>query len=315
LLGKGVIVLAYAFVGVRFCILVFALILLHRNVVRVVPKFDFQFIKTFQLRAMPFGLAFLCFGLYTYFDKIVISLTRSEAEVGLYNAGFQIYEGLMIVPVILAAVLYPRLSQLFVSDKGRLADLFSRGMKYMIVIALPVAAWGLLFSEDIIARLFGHEYLETALSLSILLCGIVISFQNVLLHTFLNSIDRQKYMLITTLAGLFVAICLDLILIPRYGIVGAAIATIGYALTIFSASYGYIFLRHTRVSLLKIIWKPLLCVLLISVPLWRLGSPSTVLSLIIFIPLYVLLLLLLKTFDGMELELFHRLVWRRLLRR
>jgi len=315
LLGRDVIVLACAFVCVRFCTLIFALALLHRKVTRVVPRFNFQFIKAFQLQAMPFGLAFLCFGLYTYFDKIVISLMRSEAEVGLYNAGFQIYEGLMIVPVILGAVLYPRLSQLFVSDRGRLGDLLSRGMKYMIVIALPVAAWGLLFSEDIVAKLFGQEYLETALSLSILLCGMVISFQNVLLHTFLNSIDRQKYMLITTLAGLFVAICLDLILIPRYGIVGAAIATIGYALTIFSASYGYIFLRHSRISMLRIMWKPLLCVLLISAFLWRLGPSSTVLSLVIFIPMYVLLLLLLKVFDRVELELFHRLAWQRLVGR
>ncbi len=306
LTSGSVIVLAVVFTAVRLVSILIALILFHRRVDRIVPRLDVHFIKTFQVRALPFGLAFLCFGLYTYVDKIILSLARSDAEVGLYNAGFQIYEGLMIIPIILAAVFYPRLSTLFQSDPERQRDLFARGTKYLMIVALPLAVGGIFLSGDLLRLLFGNEFLAAAPALSILLCAIVLSFQNVLLHTFLNSMDRQRTMLITTLLGFAMAVLLDILLIPRYGITGAAIATLGYVATIFGTC-GWSVRRSLRdPAILAAIGKLAVAVLLMSLLLWRLGTAPAVPALVISAAVYVLSLLSLRVLDRYELDIIRR---------
>jgi O-antigen/teichoic acid export membrane protein len=303
LTGKNVIALAVVFTGVRLVTILIALILFHIKVAPIAPRFDLGFIRSFQLQAMPFGFAFLCFGLYTYLDKIILSLARSEVEVGLYNAGYQIYEGLMIIPTILAAVLYPRFSRLFVSDPWRQRELFSRGTKYLMIIALPLAVGGLLRSEEILSLLFGSEFLPAGPALSILLCGVVLSFQNVLLHTYLNSVNRQRTMLLTTLAGLCLALIMDILLIPRYGIIGAAVAAIGYVVTIFGTSYWAVRSQPLQASIVRAVWRPLLAALAMGAVFWKTGSIPVAAAMVLAIALYVFLLFIMRVFDRQELEL------------
>jgi len=306
LTGRGVVVLAVVFSAVRLISILIALALFHRRVSGIIPRFDAHFIRTFQIQALPFGLAFLCFGLYTYIDKIVLSLARSEAEVGLYNAGFQLYEGLMIIPIILAAVFYPRLSTLFLGDPGRHRDLFLRGSKYLMMIAFPLAAGGLFLADDLLALLFGAEFLPAGPALSILLCAAVLAFQNVMLHTFLNSMDRQRTMLLTTLLGFATAVVLDLLLIPGHGIIGAAVATLGYVSTIIIAGgwtvRRFIDGRALAITALKLVTGALLMGLL----LWRLKAVPVVLAAAAAAAVYLATLLFLRVLDRSELNILHQ---------
>lgn len=303
LTGYSVVVLAVVFSAVRMISILIALILFHRRVDRIVLRLDTRFIRTFQAQALPFGLAFLCFGLYTYIDKIILSLARSEAEVGLYNAGFQLYEGLMIIPIILAAVFYPRLSTLFLNDRGHHRALFLRGIKYLMMIAMPLAAGGLFLADDLLKLLFGAEFLPAAPALSILLCAIVLAFQNVLLHTFLNSMDRQRTMLLTTLLGFAMAVLLDLILIPRYGIIGAAAATLGYVATIFITGGWAIRRSLDGRAVLTAAGKLSAGAVLMSLLLWRLETVSAVLAAVVAGAVYLTVLTVLRILDRTELDI------------
>jgi len=306
LTGGSVLLLAVVFSAVRLISILIALSLFHRRVYRIVPRFDPHFIRAFQIQALPFGLAFLCFGLYTYIDKIVLSLARSESEVGLYNAGFQLYEGLMIIPVILAAVLYPRLSTLFLGDGKRHRNLFLRGVKYLLMIAFPLAVGGLFLADDLLALLFGAEFLPAAPALSILLCAVVLAFQNVLLHTFLNSMDRQRTMLLTTLMGFAVSVLLDVLLIPRYGIIGAAAATLGYVATIFIAGGWFIRQAIDGRTLVIVIGKLGTGALLMGLLLWRLETAPVVLAAAAAAAIYLAALLGLRVLDQAELDILRQ---------
>lgn len=306
LTGSGVLVLAIVFSAVRLVSILVALMLFHRRVDRIVPRFDARFIRTFQIQALPFGLAFLCFGLYTYIDKIVLSLARSESEVGLYNAGFQLYEGLMIIPIILAAVFYPRLSTLFLGDRERHRDLFLRGVKYLMMIAFPLAVGGLFLADDLLLLLFGAEFLPAAPALSILLCATVLAFQNVLLHTFLNSMDRQRTMLLTTLMGFAMAVLLDVLLIPRHGIIGAAVATLGYVATIFAAGGWFIRRSIDGSALAMAMVKVGAAGLLMGLLLWRLESVPVILAAAAAAAIYVGALLFLRVPDRTELDILRQ---------
>jgi O-antigen/teichoic acid export membrane protein len=306
LTGGHVVLLAVVFSAVRLISVLIALTLFHRRVDRIVPRLDIHFIRAFQIQALPFGLAFLCFGLYTYIDKIVLSLARSDSEVGLYNAGFQLYEGLMIIPVILAAVFYPRLSTLFLSDRGRHRDLFLRGAKYLMMIAFPLAAGGLFLAGDLLSLLFGAEFLPAAPALSILLCAIVLAFQNVLLHTFLNSMDRQRTMLLTTLLGFAMAVLLDILLIPRYGIVGAAAATLGYVATIFLACGWSVRRSIDGPALAATTGKVAAAAVLAGLLLWRLEAAPVVLAAAAAAAVYLLALLGLRVLDRTEVDILRQ---------
>jgi len=310
--GGGLISFASVFVIIRVFDLILTFAILNWKVVKIVPQFDINFLKKLQIEALPFGFFSIIIVLYSYVDTVMLSFICTDADVGWYNAAYKIYEGLTVFPSIICGVLYPRLSQLFISNKKVHSVLSLRASKYLFIISFPILICGIILSNNIINILFGKEFQNSVIALQILLLGIVFVFQIWLFQTLLNSIDKQKSVMYIGLTGLIINIILNLLLIPRYSFKGAATTTVLSELVVFTIYYFYLYKFYHKFSLLKSSLKPFFASLIVGGFLWKFNNTVSLVLLLVFIFfLYIALLFCFKTFDHEELGLIRRLLRRK----
>jgi O-antigen/teichoic acid export membrane protein len=224
--GYGLFGLAMAFVGSRAVMLLAVMLLLGRVVGRVKPQFDRAAWRDLQTAALPLGFFMIALNLYTYIDTVILGVIATDAETGWYAASYRIYEGLTYAPSILAAVLSPRLSYLFVHDRPAHRHLLERALLGSVLLGLVlggIAVWG---ARPILMNLFGAAYAPAVAPLQILAGGALFVFGTWILHTAAVSTNLDRRLLLTTAVGLSANVILNLLFIPRWGISGAAGATV-----------------------------------------------------------------------------------------
>jgi len=215
------------------------------------PEYDTDTATYITRIAIPFALAAIFARVYSYIDSILLSKMIGDEAVGLYSIPYKITYAFQFIPLALIAALYPKFSEYFAHDKARLSFVFERGLKYLLLIAVPIAIGIAVLAQDIILLLYTEEYLPSVLPLRILIMSLIFSYLSFPIGAFLNACDRQASQ--TTIVGIVMVIniILNVLLIPRIGIVGASIsalvgnillAVLGYCIIpkITAVSHGYV---------------------------------------------------------------------------
>jgi len=306
--GTGVIGFAVVFLSVRLLDLAYGYYLLTSRVVAFRPRFDPGFLREIQFKAFPIGVYAVTVEIYWYVDTILLEMLSSDTQVGWYNAGYKLFEALLIFPMIICQSVSPQLSRLFVSDTIGHRDLMRRIFKFAFVISVVVTGCGLFVAGDLVEILYGADYQPAAVGLKILLIGFLFSFLHYVLHSVLISIDQQSILVRLSLIGLVFNIIANLLLIPRYGLIGAAGATVASEFLIFI--FGYYFLKHVYgdIGLVSLLWRPVLAGVLLGAYLLIFSWQPEVWHFIFIIPAYFIVLILLRAFDDVEMRRFRDLL-------
>jgi O-antigen/teichoic acid export membrane protein len=224
--GRGVIGLAMAFVASRAVMLSAVTLFLGRFVGSVVPQFDRRAWRDLQTAALPLGFFMIALNLYTYIDMVILGAIGTVAETGWYAASYRVYEGLTYAPSILAAVLSPRLSYLFMHDRPGHRRLLRRSLLGSVLLGIVLGGVAVRAARPILVTLFGADYAPAVRPLQILGGGALFVFATWILHAAAVSTDLDRRLLATTAVGLSANVSLNLVFIPRWSISGAAAATV-----------------------------------------------------------------------------------------
>jgi O-antigen/teichoic acid export membrane protein len=224
--GGGLIGVCWTFIAVRTIDLAIISALVWHKIVHFRVGRNVQFTKQLLLAAIPIGAFQITLGFYNYVDTVMISGLRNPAEVGWYGAAYKLYEGLMILPVIIGTVVMPRISRLHVEDRDAFARLSRSGLQYVFLVALATASNGIIFADKMIIFFFGSDFASSIVAIEILFVGIVFAFTINFLQTLLISADRQNLVFHVAVAGLIMNVLLNAVLIPSFGYIGAAVATV-----------------------------------------------------------------------------------------
>jgi len=225
--GLPLIYLILAFTIPSFLNVLFAIFIAYNKYkIRFIPYFDKKVFVYLGKITIPFAIAAVFARFYSYIDSILLSKMAGDAAVGWYSIPYKITYAFQFIPLALVAALYPRFSQYFSEDKEKLAYIFERGMKYLLIIAFPIAVGIGLIAGDIILLLYGKEYINSILPLKILVSSLIFSFVSFPIGAFLNACNKQVTQ--TTIVGivLVVNVVLNILLIPRFNVVGASIAAL-----------------------------------------------------------------------------------------
>lgn len=174
----------------------------------------------------PLILSGLVIAVYMKIDQVMIKNMMNETEVGYYAAAVRLSEAWYFIPMAVTNSLFPAIvnakkmsEELYHSRLQKLYDILAWSS---IAIAIPVT----FFSVEIIKILFGANFLNSAPVLTIYIWAGVPTFLGVASSQFLITENLTKLSFYRTLIGMIMNIILNLILIPIYGIVGAALATL-----------------------------------------------------------------------------------------
>jgi len=194
--------------------------------IKPLPRFEKKTFTFLWKITIPFALAAIFARVYGYIDSILLKEMLGDTAVGWYSTPYKITYAFQFLPLALVAAIYPRMSEYFVSNKEKLATILHDSIKYLFVVSVPIAFGIGVLAPDIILFLYGVDYLPSVLPLQILIMGLIFSFVGFPIGACLNACNKQSTQ--TTIVGIVmvVNILLNLALIPRIGVSGAATAAL-----------------------------------------------------------------------------------------
>jgi len=224
--GGGLRGLAIAFVAARGVALALSAWMTHEHLGGLGLRFDRAIWRELQTTALPLGFFLVVLNLYSYVDGVMLGVMRGDVETGLYTAAYRVYEGMSYAPSVIAAVLTPRLSALFVNDRARHRRLAFAGVAGSTSLAALIGTVAYQVATPLMTLLFSEGFAPAAAPFRILCVGLGFVFAIWVLHGIAISINRERLLLTTGIIGLVVNVALNLYLIPNQGASGAALATV-----------------------------------------------------------------------------------------
>ncbi len=148
-------------------------------------------------------------------------------ELGNYIQASKLSQMVLIIPQILASVIFPHASEGNKQNDIGNSILILFKLMLQVFIAFIIAVW--VFGGSFFIQIFGNTFNQLHIPFLILLPGIFSISVSVLLAAFFSGNGLGKYNVIGTGLGLLIVVILDLLLINKYGIIGAAISSsVGY---------------------------------------------------------------------------------------
>lgn len=188
---------------------------------------DFTIAKHFLKESFILGLAVIAFFGIARIDILLLKLLRDSEEVGIFNAAYTLILSLQFLPIAFVGAIFPILSRFGASSMESLLIAYKRALKLILLFAIPLSALVFFLSDNIINILYGSEFKQSVIPLKILIFGTVFSFLNALFDHVLIATNNQKLVTVSNALCFFANIILDLLLIPKYGYIGACIGTVG----------------------------------------------------------------------------------------
>lgn len=309
--GLSLIGLAYASLIGSIINLFFTVLICVKRFVKPKIEIDLHFWKEMVKTAIPFSLSNVFVMLYVRIDTIMLSVMKGDSAVGLYSAAYNLV--LAFEPIVFAFMssVFPVMSRMFISSEDSLKVVYEKSCKYLLIIGLPICMGGMILSNRIILFLFGENFVGSIIALQILIwnCLLLCLYKPMLY--LLCSINKQNQMALIGGMGALINIGLNLILIPRFSYVGAGITTIITEFLITAASWYAISKYLYRLSIHKIIIKPLIASITMSVIVyWLSQNILTNLPLLIISGaiLYIFFLHLIGGFSEEDKRLFKQVI-------
>lgn len=255
-----------------------------------------------------------------YLDTLILGFFTTAETVGLYNAARPITQFLNIFVISLSFIYVPVASQLFAKNNiGEIRNNYVTLTKWIFLATLPFFLNTFLFPETIINILFGPVYAQpvVALTLRILALGVLINVVFGPNAPTLIVFGRPRLVLLDNFIAAVVYIIANLILIPDYGMVGAAIAaTLSLAvINVLKSTQIFHYHRIHPVSLnyLKTIALASLSLVIIYViSTAYFGSEISTWALIVlntvFIAVFLLLMFVTKSLDREEIGFIRKMI-------
>ncbi len=193
--------------------------------VQLLPRISKTDIRRMLTISFPFALAAIFARIYANADVLMVKQFLGDTASGWYQVPYKIAYAFQFVPLAMVAALYPRFSEDFASNKQRLADTFERALLYLLLVSLPIAVGIAILAPDIILTFF-PEYAPSIVTLQVLIFSIIFSYVSFPVGSLLNACHKQGHQ--TAIVGVIMVlnILLNFFLIPKYGVVGAAISTL-----------------------------------------------------------------------------------------
>ena len=192
------------------------------------PKFevDLGFLRNATKEALPFALTAVFITIYFKIDTVLLSMMKGDAVVGWYNAAYNIVFGLMTIAGIYETAIFPSMSKFFKSSMNSFYKISILSFKYLLMIGLPISIGITLLADKVILLVYGDVYINSTIALQILVWSFFIMCVCGVPTLTLNTIGKQHIVTTGMSITATLNIMLNLFLIPKYSLVGAAIATI-----------------------------------------------------------------------------------------
>lgn len=234
--------LSYSYLFSSVVALIFVLFFFHFKILPLRIFWQKTVWQRYLKMSWPMALIGLFGVIYTYIDSVMLGYWGYITETGWYNAAYSIIHVILLPAGFISTSIYPILSRFFKESKEKLQDTLQGQMKVMILLAFPLVTGGIALAPKIIIFIYGLNFSPSILAFQILIIIAGFVFLSSPFHYLFIAVNQQKKIFYISAAGAAINIVLNLLLIPRFTLYGAAMATlityfIMFILVLFSVKY------------------------------------------------------------------------------
>jgi O-antigen/teichoic acid export membrane protein len=210
---------------------------LTRRLVPLRPRGDRAVWRRLLVMALPLGVALAVNELYFRADTLIISLYEPYDQVGLYTLAYRMLELTLVFGTVFLTTTFPLLSQAVADDEPRARRTIQLSTDLFVALGAPMVVGGLVLAPELVELAAGSDFEDASTPLRILLGAGALAWVNGVFGYALIAKDRQLSALWLNVAALAFNVGLNLALVPVYGIVVAAVATVASEVLILAGSY------------------------------------------------------------------------------
>lgn len=215
----------FALEGIFISLTIFIYYNLSHSLFRI-AGYSILRIKDLISKSFPLLLANLSVIAYMKMDQIMVGNLVGDRNLGIYSVAVRISEMWYFIPMAIASSFYPMLIKTFAGNSVKYYKILQTLHCYLFLLSLCLAIFIQFFGTTIVHILYGEQFRMSAEILKVHIWTGVFVFLGVAGSNDLIIRELQKHSLYKSLFGLTINLILNWLLIPGYGIFGAAIATL-----------------------------------------------------------------------------------------
>ena len=206
--------------------LIVGFVLLIKHLKRSYFTWDPSFCVKLIKKSWPYALLIVLMILYTRIDGVMIErIHRNGAyESGVYAQGFRLLDALYMFGMIFAGLLFPLLSKQLKDSIPAVLELVKTSAN-LLLSGVIIIIFVTCFNSAYILGLIYTNFQEAIGPFQFLMLGFFPICMNFIFGTLLTANGSLKVLNLISLGGIIANVCINLVLIPDYGALGAAIAT------------------------------------------------------------------------------------------
>lgn len=290
-LGALVLILGWGYVGLAAVSLVMNILqtiwlygLLRRTLFVPEWKWDWRLQKWMINNSGPLMINHLLATIFWRIDLWILRPLAGSAALGLYSVGLKYLDGLNIIPSVFTMAVFPLMSRYARRDQEaegggeNLLRAYVLCLRLLVIVCLPIAMIVTLVARDLVYLVGGAEYLDvaetfrflgrevtvpwggSALALRVIIWSIPIGFVNSITQYVLIAVNQQRYLTKAFIIGVIFNVVGNLIFIPGFGYIGAAVVTIFSEFSLLFPFYASVRRHVGSVPWWSIFWRPALAV-------------------------------------------------------
>jgi len=252
--------------------------------------------------ALPLAVTRSMATLNLNFDSLLVGLIMSSYATGQYGAAYRF----IWVPSLLLAIYFSALTPAF--DRAYKAGLESirivldRSIRLTSALGIGVAVGGVITAQKAFDFVYGSEYQDAVLPFQILVVSMAFMFINRNYRVLLVSFEQQGAQLRLMMIAAITNVLLNILLMPRYGLAGAALATVASEAITLVTSYGYVHRLIAHVGFGRHMPRIFAAAAILVVTLLVMDGAHVVVQVLVGIAVYGAAMLALRVITRAEIE-------------
>lgn len=177
--------------------------------------------------SLPFTFLLVVAALYWRLDGLLVSVLSTERETGSYGIALQITSAFGFVSTIFCRAVYSTIAEGWATNRQRFRQAVRSSYEFMLLAGAPLAVFGWVMAEGMINLFSTPEFVEAATwTTRLFFVAAGLQYLNALTTQPLFAAGQQRYQVWCSIINGSMNIILNIVLVPKYGAVGTAIAMI-----------------------------------------------------------------------------------------
>jgi len=253
--------------------------------------------------ATPFTILTILIIVNTQVGIVLLTNMKGTDSTGLYIAALNLCGVFQFLSASVAGAILPAMTK-FAKENNRidLENTFSKSIKYLLILVLPIAAGTTVIADKIILLIYGVEFTNSIITLRILIWVVVFSFANTIFNVAFLSIDKEKIFVRIQILVTIIYLSLCFTLIPIFGHNGVAFAYTFSQCIIFVIAKLYFAKYLNNVRITSILFKLSVAASIMVISTILIRTFPLIFIILVACVVYATSLIILKIFDQNELN-------------